>query len=200
MDLKRYEYKEGKADAYNFSGSVEDPKIEKLSAPVASLVDHKIQAKIVWQIEKDQDSASVIVAKRLKLRQGNTFALLPMFREAFRIMFDVQGYKWCYSRAEVPRNDNGVRTGEDWRRKQVIWRMRHDSMRPIMMSRLNKLWLSLVPNSVPAQYVSDEYPKEGIIIFSPQLIRELGRETAQQLEEDIGETGRRWDFFQNFDV
>ena len=68
-----------------------------------------------------------------------------------------------------------------------------------MISKLNKLWLTLAKYSLPSQYLDPDEPKEGIVVLSPQLIRDEGRGFAEKLEEDIGNTGRRWNFLEAFD-
>ena len=165
----------------------------KLHIPVAKLEDRKTQSKIVWQLNKGDDATNIVVVSRAKWAQGNGFQLLPLFDQAFRIMFDIQKYRLCHARAMTPQNDSGVRSRE-WRQDQVCWRMRHHCQRPIMMSKLNKLWLTLAKYSLPSQYLDPDEPKEGIVVLSPQLIRAEGREFAEKLEEDIGNTGRRWNF------
>ena len=188
-----YTYKTGFGDALDINGTVDNPEIEKTRLPVCLLIHHPTQTKVCWQ-RTDNSQASILVVNRPKHKQGNPFEMIPCLDKAFDIIFNDQGYKSAYARAAQPINDVGVRQKKDWRSDLVSWKTRSDSRRPVMIPRLMALWLRLLKWSIPAKYFGEDYPDTGILILSPNELKDLDEEQIQAFDDAHGDAKRKWRF------
>tara|TARA_Y100000592_G_scaffold36815_1_gene58374 strand:+ start:646 stop:1386 length:741 start_codon:yes stop_codon:yes gene_type:complete len=195
-----YTYKEGQAKAIAFEeGDDNDVNAFFEYRPISLLVHHPTGTRVLWERHKGE-STSILVVDVLKFKQArNPFKMQKVVDKALDIIWNVQGYKSCFARAALPRNDKGVRQKEDWRMKDTVWRMRKDCQRPIYISKLMKLWLTLIKYSAPAQLVNENHSKDMIVILNPDILKQLPREEVQNIEESIGKTGRKWSFMDCFE-
>ena len=187
-----FQYKQGLADAFSIKGTVQDPEVINERVPVSLLYHHPSHTRAIWQRTED-DCASILVVDRPKHKQGNPYKLLPCLDKAFDLIFNQQNYKAIYSRASQPITDVGCR-GKDWRMDLVAWKTRRNSVRPVMIPRLQALWLKLCRYSIPAQSLSEEYPSESIMILSPNELKKLNKESLQELDDVHGDARRKWRF------
>jgi len=185
-------YKEGQADALDIIGTVQEPQVIKERVPVCLLYHHPSHTRSVWQRTED-DCASILMVDRPKHKQGNAYQMLPCLDKTFDIIFNNQGYKSIYARASAPTSDKGCRH-RDWRMDLTAWKTRTNSVRPLLIPRLQALWLKLCRYSIPAKCVSDEYASEAILILSPKELKQLNKESLEELDDIHGDAKRKWKF------
>ena len=186
-------YKVGSADSLSIEGSVENPEVVKSKHKVSLLYHNPSHARIVWERTPD-DCASIIQVDIPKHKQGNPYKLLPLLDKAFDIIFNQQKYSSIYARAGKPSNDTGVRSKVDWREDKITWRYQDHCRRPILLPRLMVLWLKLIKYSLPARFVSEDYPNEGILILSPNELKKLDESVLEGFDAIHGQSKRKWSF------
>ena len=186
-------YKVGYADSLSIEGTVEKPELVKSKHNVSLLYHNPTHARIVWERTPD-DCASIIQVDIPKHKQGNPYKLLPLLDKAFDIIFNQQKYSCIYARAGKPKNDTGVRSQLDWREDKITWRYQDHCRRPILLPRLMVLWLKLIKYSIPARFVSEDYPNEGILILSPNELRNCDESVLERFDAIHGQSKRKWSF------
>ncbi len=189
---QEYIYKTGIADGLDIVGTVEKPEVVIDRLPVSLLFHQPTQTRVVWQ-RTDNDQATILMVDRPKYKQGNAYALLPPLEKALDIIFNQQGYKSIYARAGSPIKDVGCRN-KDWRSDLVAWRTRTGSVRPVLIPKLQAFWLRMCKYCVPAKCFGADYDDTGIIIFSPNDLKNLDKEALQELDNIHGDAKRKWKF------
>ncbi|MDB4722191.1 hypothetical protein OAF65_10770 [Verrucomicrobiales bacterium] len=191
-------YKTGLADSVDIIGTVENPEVVRERLPVSLLIHEPTRTRVLWQRTED-DQASILIVDRPRHLQGNPYKLLPALDKAFDIIFNQQGYHSIFARAGKPIKDVGIRGGKDWRDTKVMWRTKSNSIRPVMIPKLQSLWLRLIKNCVPAKCFGSHYPETGIIILSPNELKELDKSALEELDALHGDAKRHWKFTDNIE-
>ena len=185
-------YKTGFADALDVVGSIQNPEVIKSQIPVCMLVHQPTHTRVVWE-RSDDECANVLLVDRPRHLQGNPYKVMTCLDKAYEIIFNEQKYTSIYGRCAPPVKDVGTRNKE-WRNTLKRWKSKAGSVMPVMLPRLQCMWLKVCKWSVPAKYISDEFPDEAILVLSPNELQNLDGEALDALDQIHGDSRRKWKF------
>ena len=187
-----YKYFRGKAHATQYKGTIKNVSLHNVTLPVFKIQEDTDDFKFVFekgvgglgniiQIDWDQDS------------QGNFFRLQRHLKIVEQFLFGDCGFKSFTGRAGVPKDDTGVKASNDWRMKMTDWRRHRKTGEMIRIPRLMKMWLHC-RWMVPEQLLSDNGGKWALRWLSPFELRKMSAESLAELDEEFGNSKRRWKF------
>lgn len=192
-----YVLHKGVAVAEKWTGSVSNPFKTDIEIGVYRITSTTDTFEMVYE-ELDGESGSLTKIQWQVEDQGHFFKLQKHLDNVGKYLFKSCGFKSFVARADLLKDDIGVRGETDWRWKKTNWRRHRTTGKMIKLTRLQVMWMHC-KFMVPYAMFNNEAKENELAWLSPYKLAEMSDEDLIDLDKDLGER-RRWRFLDCKDV